>query len=87
VAYAIESESEYDHVIAPSMNMIVMIEPNCEKSILEFKLISSAKNYPKFNTFPRPPLTLSLKITKWPPRNNSIFQGLSQYTKISPQFS
>jgi len=60
VAYGIESECEYDHVIVLSVNMIVMIEPNCEKNILEFKLISNAKKYPKFNI----PPPLSLKITK-----------------------
>lgn len=84
MAYAIESESEYDHVIVPSMNMIVMIEPNCEKSILEFKLISNAKNYPKFNMFP--PLHPKSKNHKIASKKFH-FSRAFQYTKIPPQFS
>ncbi len=48
-----------DYVIAQSMNMAPMIEPNdrvqSEKNILNFKLISHDKNYSKFNM--HPPLT------------------------------
>jgi hypothetical protein len=84
VAYAIEFECEYDHVIDPSVNMIVMIEPNCEKNILEFKLISSARNYPKFNMSPPPHLkSKNHKIAS----KKFHFSRAFQYTKISPQFS
>lgn len=34
--------------------MALMIEPNCEKDILNFKLILSDENYPKFKISPTP---------------------------------
>jgi hypothetical protein len=65
----------------PSVNRTLAIELNVEKVILNFKLISSDKNYLEFNIS----LTLCLKIRKSPPRNPT-HQRLFSSTKSLPEF-
>jgi hypothetical protein len=73
---------EHEYVIAPSVNRTLMIEPNCEKDILNFKLISFDENYSKLN------ISLTFgpkKFTKSFPRN-PIHRGLCNHIKNLPQF-
>jgi hypothetical protein len=65
----------------PSVNRTLTIELNVEKVILNFKVISSDRNYLEFKIS----LTLCLKIRKSPPRNTT-YQRLFSSTKSSPKF-
>ncbi len=56
---------EHEYATIPSVNMALMIEPNCEFLCKKIKLLPHDENYSKFNIF----LTLGLKVTKSPSRN------------------
>jgi len=64
------------------VNRTLIVEPNYEKTILKFKLISSDENDPKFNIS----LTLGLKLQndlqEIPPT-----EGLSKLPRACPNFS
>jgi hypothetical protein len=64
------------------VNRTLILEPNYEKTILKFKLISSDENDPKFNIS----LTLGLKLQNHlqdiPP-----IEGLSKLPRACPNFS
>jgi len=66
-----------------SVNRTLKVELNCEKIILNFKLISRNKNYINFNN----PLSLSLglKIIKSSPRN-PLIKGYAIVPRAHPNF-
>jgi hypothetical protein len=58
-----------------------MIELNCEKNILKFKIISNDESYSKFNISP----ILDLKIMKTPLRY-PLIKGFPPISRACPNF-
>jgi hypothetical protein len=81
VAWAIGPSVNTTMIIFSSVNKTLMIDPNFEIFILNFKLIFHDKYDSKFNISP----TLGLRVKKSPPKIPT-YQGLSSITKRLPQF-
>ncbi len=73
---------ECNYISAPNVNRTLIVEPNYEKTILKFKLISSDENDPKFNIS----LTLGLKLQNHLQEISPV-EGLSKLPRACPNFS
>ncbi len=71
-----------EYVTALSVNRILTIELNCEKTTSNFKLISSHENYSDFYISPTLGLNIT-KITSKKSHSSRVFQQYQEFASIS----